>query len=62
MFRKVTPGTTSRLTVVDFKTFLRKDKERMGYWKSCVERNEALGDEFLEAIESGRIREIIKPL
>ncbi|MBW1897236.1 MAG: patatin-like phospholipase family protein [Deltaproteobacteria bacterium] len=46
----------------DFRTFFRKDKERMGYWKSVVQRNEALGDEFLEAIESGRIREIIKPL
>ena len=46
----------------DFKTFFRKDKERMGYWKKVVERNEALGHEFFEAIESGRIREIIKPL
>jgi len=46
----------------DFKTFFRKDKERMEYWQRVVRRNEELGLEFLEAIESGRIREIINPL
>ena len=46
----------------DFRTFFGKDRERMAYWKSVVERNEELGHEFLEAIESGRIREIVKPI
>ncbi len=46
----------------DFKTFSRKYKERMEYWKKVVEKNKKLGDEFFEAIESGRIREIIKPI
>jgi hypothetical protein len=34
----------------------------MEYWQSVVRRNEEVGHEFLEAIESGRIREIINPL
>lgn len=46
----------------DFKTFFGNDKERVKYWKKVVEENKKLGDEFFEAIESGRIREIAKPL
>jgi hypothetical protein len=32
------------------------------YWKKVVEENKKLGDAFFEAIESGRIREIAKPI
>ena len=46
----------------DFKMFFQNDKERVRYWKKVVEKNKKLGDEFFEAIESGRIREIIKPI
>jgi hypothetical protein len=46
----------------DFRAFFGRDKERIAYWKSVVEKNEALGHEFLEAIESGRIGEEVKPL
>ena len=46
----------------DFKTFFGKDKERVEYWTKVVEKNKKLGDEFFEAIESGRIREIVKPI
>jgi len=46
----------------DFKTFFGKDKERVKYWKKVVEENKKLGEEFFEAIESGRIREIAKPI
>jgi len=46
----------------DFKTFFRKDRERIGYWKKVVKKNEALGLEFSEAIESGRMRDLIQPL
>jgi hypothetical protein len=45
----------------DFKTFFQKDKERIDYWKKVVEENKKLGDEFFEAIASGRIREIVQP-
>jgi len=46
----------------DFKTFFGKDKERMKYWKEVVRQNKRLGDELVEAIESGRIRKIVKPI
>ena len=46
----------------DFKTFFGKDKERMKYWEKVVEKNKILGDEFSEAIESGKIKEIVKPI
>jgi len=46
----------------DFKTFFGKDKERIGYWRKVVEKNGELGHEFFEAIESGRIGEVVKPL
>ena len=46
----------------DFKTFFGKDKKRIEYWKKVVEENKKLGDEFFEAVESGRIRKIVKPI
>ncbi|MBC8439550.1 MAG: patatin-like phospholipase family protein [Deltaproteobacteria bacterium] len=46
----------------DFNTFKGKDNERMAYWKIVVEKNKQLGDEFFEAIQSGKIRQIVKPL
>jgi len=46
----------------DFNTFKGKDKERIAYWKIVVEKNKQLGDEFFEAIQSGKIRQIVKPL
>jgi len=46
----------------DFKTFKGKDKERMAYWKIVVEKNKQLGEEFFEAVQSGKIRQIVKPL
>jgi hypothetical protein len=46
----------------DFYTFQGKDKERQAYWRKVVKRNRQLGDEFSEAIKSGQIRNIVKPL
>ncbi|MCK5311904.1 MAG: patatin-like phospholipase family protein [Desulfobacteraceae bacterium] len=46
----------------DFYAFKGKDKERQDYWKTVVKRNRQLGDEFSEAVLSGQIRNIIKPL
>jgi hypothetical protein len=34
----------------------------MDYWETVVKMNKKLGDEFFEAIQSGRIRQIVKPL
>ncbi len=46
----------------DFMTFKGKDQERINYWEKVVEKNKQLGHEFFEAIQSGRIRQIVKPL
>lgn len=46
----------------DFTTFKGKDKERIAYWRTVVEKNRQLGDEFFEAVQSGKIRQIVKPL
>ncbi len=46
----------------DFRTFFGRDRERTTYWHNVVERNREMGYEFHEAIESGKISEIIRPL
>ena len=46
----------------DFKTFKGNDRERINYWETVVKMNKKLGDEFFEAVQSGRIRQIVKPL
>jgi len=46
----------------DFITFKGRDKERMEYWEEVVINNTTLGDEFAEAVQSGQIRQIVKPL
>jgi hypothetical protein len=46
----------------DFVTFFRKDAARIAYWEKVVEKNKRLGDEFAEAMESGRIRRMVKPI
>lgn len=46
----------------DFTGFKGENQERMDYWKTSVEKSRQLGDEFYEAVQSGKIREIVKPL
>jgi hypothetical protein len=46
----------------DFHTFKGKDQERQNYWKTVTQLNRLLGDEFSEAVQSGQIRNIVKPL
>ncbi len=46
----------------DFRLFLGKDEERIACWKEAAERSRQIGDEFMEAIESGKIRDAVKPL
>jgi len=40
----------------DFKRFKGRDNERTAYWKMAVKLSKILADEFMEAVESGRIR------
>ena len=46
----------------DFTTFKGKDGERKRYWRIVLEKNKRLGDDFFEAVQSGKIRQIAKPL
>jgi len=46
----------------DFSIFKGKDMQRKVYWKTVLEKNKQLGEEFFEAIQSGKIRQIVKPL
>lgn len=46
----------------DFMRFLGKDEERIAYWKEVSNRSRVMGNEFIEAIESGKIRNIVKPI
>lgn len=46
----------------DFKRFLGRDDERISYWKEVAMRSRQLGEEFMEAVESGTIRNLVQPL
>ena len=44
----------------NFKAFYPEDIERMGYWKKILKMNTILGDEFVEAVESRKVRKIVE--
>jgi len=44
----------------DFRTFLGRDRERVAYWQAVVDRGEGLAAEFMEVVQSGRIREQVR--
>ncbi|MFW6011298.1 MAG: patatin-like phospholipase family protein [Desulfosalsimonas sp.] len=46
----------------DFYLFAGKDKERMDYWRKVVERSRELAEDFMEAVESGKIRQRLRPI
>jgi hypothetical protein len=46
----------------DFMTFKGKDGERKRYWRIVLEKNKRLGDDFFEAVQSEKIRQMVKPL
>lgn len=46
----------------DFYTFVGKDCKRLAYWKKAVALGEDMADEFMELVESGRIRNTVMPL
>jgi hypothetical protein len=45
----------------DFKTFFGRDKERLTYWNEVITKSSIVGAEFMEAVSSGKIKDIIKP-
>jgi hypothetical protein len=46
----------------DFYLFLGRDSERIAYWRETVARSERLADEFMEALESGSLGALARPL
>ncbi|MDY6792287.1 MAG: patatin-like phospholipase family protein [Thermodesulfobacteriota bacterium] len=46
----------------DFIHFKGRDAERIECWKTVIKISERLGHEFLETVETGKIRKLIKPM
>lgn len=46
----------------DFKSYINNPAMRIKHWRRAVELSAHLGEEFLEMIESGRIRDVVHPL
>ena len=46
----------------DFDVFFGRDEERIACWRQTVDMCRALEEEFLNAVESGQIREYIRPI
>ncbi|MGC8493732.1 MAG: patatin-like phospholipase family protein [Syntrophobacteraceae bacterium] len=46
----------------DFPLFRGRDEERIAYWNAVVEAGRRLGEEFLEAVETGGIRKLLQPI
>ncbi|HDP80869.1 MAG TPA: patatin-like phospholipase family protein [Spirochaetes bacterium] len=46
----------------DFKLFKFRDDERINYWNRALDQSRCLGDEFLEAVTTGRIRNMVQPM
>lgn len=46
----------------DFMLFAGKDRERIEYWNRVIARSQELAEDFVESIESGSIKEQVRPL
>lgn len=46
----------------DFRLFQHRDSERIHYWTEVAEKSRILADDFQEAIESGTITTLVKPM
>lgn len=46
----------------DFKKFLNRDDERIKYWLKAAEMSNMIAEEFHEAVESGKIKDLVKPI
>ena len=44
----------------DFKTFFGRDDERLKYWNEVINKSTVVGGEFMEAVSSGSIKDIMK--
>ncbi|MFW6081650.1 MAG: patatin-like phospholipase family protein [Desulfosalsimonas sp.] len=46
----------------DFYEFAGRDAQRMDYWRKVVEKSKELAEDFMEAVETGRIRQRLRPI
>lgn len=46
----------------DFKLYHGKDEERIKCWKTVIQKGESLADDFMDAVESGKIKDLVQPL
>lgn len=46
----------------DFLTFSGQDEKRIGYWNTVIDESRRIGDEFWDAVDSGRIRDLVQPM
>lgn len=46
----------------DFKRFQGRDKERIAYWNRVIDMSKYLAEEFTDAAESGKIRELLRAI
>lgn len=44
----------------DFVTFINDQETRINHWRKAVELSAPLGEEFLELVESGKIRDVVE--
>jgi hypothetical protein len=44
----------------DFKTFFQRDDERLKYWNEVIQKSSIVGEEFMEAVQSRKIKTIVK--
>ncbi len=46
----------------DFYAFKGNDQQRKIHWKNAADQSRLLGEDFFEAVQSGKIRHMVKPL
>ena len=46
----------------DFERYIGDDAGRERAWRKAIAESDRLGDEFMELVESGRLKDVIRPL
>ncbi len=46
----------------DFTRFAGDDKKRLEYWKTVIDMGRQIADEFMEVLDTGRIKDMVRPI
>ena len=46
----------------DFERYIGDDAGRERAWRKAIAESDRLGDEFMELVESGRLKDVMRPL